>query len=70
MKVVNCIHCGTANIIQEGGTGEPEKCTKCGEYVTVSATLLGLMPTWLIVVFDIVGFLLLFGIPLYFAIRS
>ena len=61
MKVVNCVHCGTPNFIQERG-GVAARCIKCGNYVELSTSLLDLLPTWAIWTFDIVGIIFTLGL--------
>lgn len=62
MKVVNCIHCGTSNVIDEHGY-PAARCIKCGNYVEASTTLLSLLPTWAIWLFCIIGLGLMFAFP-------
>lgn len=61
MKVVNCVHCGTPNFIQERG-GVAARCIKCGNYVELSTSLLDLLPTWAIWTFAIVGIIFTLGL--------
>lgn len=63
MKVVNCVHCGTPNLIQER-RGVPARCVKCGNYVELSTSLLNLLPTWAVWAFNIVGILLIIAVVL------
>ncbi len=40
MRVVNCVHCGTPNLIDDNASGTP-RCIKCGERVLAEDTLIG-----------------------------
>ena len=42
MRVVNCVHCGTPNLIDDNASGTP-RCIKCGECVLAGDTLIGLI---------------------------
>lgn len=64
MKVVNCVHCGTPNVIQEHGFVEA-RCIKCGNYVELSTTILNLLPTWAVLII-IVGEILLIAALILF----
>lgn len=39
MKIVNCVHCGTPNFVEEKAFGVP-RCVKCGRSIQLGDSLL------------------------------
>ena len=67
MKVVNCVHCGTPNVVEEHGIVQA-RCIKCGEYVEMTPSILNLLPSKILWTFNIVMIILMIGLAVFLLI--
>lgn len=74
MKVENCIHCGTPNLISNKSIGIP-KCIKCGKPITIGDTMIDSLfeavpekaAMWFVIIL-LLGILAFFGVIFYHAL--